>query len=234
MKMNDTENQISKTKKSWLLGVSLLGFILAHFSGPLIFLKMRPTNAMAILEGVLRGLGNILVAVTISIFITVLLRTEKHFKLSKKQIATATSLILVALTLALLSFKSSSAFSNFDKYLQGVDTETRERIINKLNSSDSIEKKSKLSRLYAQVIYEEDGKIIEYLTPDGKTATYVPSTESIKNRDMLMFFRTYRKMSPPLDIFIGVIWLLSILVAIGIAVYRRQSETATPNQDARP
>jgi hypothetical protein len=229
--MNHIKDQKSKAKKFWIVAMTLLGFVLANFSGPVLLLNTHHTKAMAILEGILRLTGNVILAVTISLSISAALRTKEDNKLPKSQVAIAAVLTLIALALAILSFKASTIFHNFDKYVEETTLSTKQDIINKLSKTEKIEKKSKLSRLYAQMTYEEDGKIIEYLTPEGKTATYTPSPDAIQNRDMLSFFRTYRKISPPLDIFIGAIWLLSIVAAVVIAVRksRPKTESSTPN-----
>lgn len=220
-KMTDTPNPTSRAKKIGLVAIGLVGFVLSNFSTTFIFLKMRPTYAMAIAEGVLRAFGSILVAATIAITMADLLRTRGTAKPRIKRVIAVTGLMLVAIVLALMSFRASSEFKKFDKFLQGTDLETKQKIIQKLNSSESIEKKSKLSHLYAQVIYQEEGKIIEYLRPDGKSGAYVPSPESINNRDMLLFFKTHMKMSPPTDIFIGIVWLASLIAAIGLSIRER-------------
>lgn len=232
--MTDTPNHTSKAKKFGLVAIGLVGFILSNFSTAFIFLKMRPTYAMAIAEGVLRAFGSILLATTIAISILEALRQQKEAKPSKKRVAAATGLALVAIVLAIMSFRASSEFKKFDKYLAGIDFETKEKIQMKLNSSESMDKKSKLSRLYAQVTYEDEGKIIEYLTPDGKSVAYIPSPESIKNRDMQLFFKTHRKMSPSIDIFIGIVWLVSLVAAFGLSMHRKRCEITPPNQTLRP
>lgn len=230
--MTDIPNHTSKAKKFRLVVIGLVGFVLSNFSTAFIFLKTRPTNAMAILEGVLRATGNILLAATIAISIAELLRPQEDAKPGKKKVFAATGLMLVAVVLALLSFKASSEFKKFDKYLQGTDLETKEKIKKKLKSSETLEKRSKLSHLYAQVTYEEEGKIIEYLRPDGKLVAYVPTPESINNRDMLLFFKTYRKMSPSIEVFVGTVWLASLIAALGLSFRRRKCGSATPNQEA--
>ena len=216
------------------MAIGLVGFILSNFSTAFIFLKMRPTYAMAIAEGVLRAFGSVLLATTIAISILDSLRQKNEVNPIKKRIAAAIGLAVVAIVLASMSFRASSDFKEFNKYLAGIDFETKEKIQMKLNSSESMEKKSKLSRLYAQVTYEDEGKIIEYLTPDGKSVAYIPSPESINNRDMQLFFKTHREMSPSIDIFIGIVWLASLVVAIGLSMHRKRSEITTPNQTLRP
>lgn len=228
--MDSEQNQISTPKKILLVAITLFGFALANFSGPLIFLKMRYTNAMAILEGLLRLSGNIIIAVTISLIICAVLRGKKGDKFTKKQVVIASLLAFVALALAGLSFKASTGFKDFDKYIEETKSTTKQDIINKLSKAETAERRSKLSLLYARITYEEDGKIIEYSTPEGKTAAYLPTPDAEKNRDMLSFFKTYRKMYVPVNIAIGIIWMVSILVAGGIVANRRRSDTATPNQ----
>jgi len=231
--MTDTPNHTSKAKKFGLVTLGLVGFILSNFSTAFIFLKMRPTYAMAIAEGVLRAFGSILLATTIAISISETLRQQNEANPSKKRISAAIGLTLLAIVLALMSFRASSDFKKFDKYLSGIDFETKEKIQMKLNSSESMDKKSKLSRLYAQVTYEDEGKIIEYLRPDGKSVAYVPSPESIKNRDMQLFFKTHRKMSPSIDTFIGIVWLASLVAAIGLSMRRQRCESTTPKPDTQ-
>jgi len=182
---------------------------------------------MAILGGALRLFGNIVLAVMISSSICTTLRVKKGEKLSKKRAAIASFLILIALVLAGLSFEASTAFNNFDKNIKETELTIKKDILNKLNQNNKIERKSKLSQLYAKMTYEEEGKIIEYLTPEGKSAAYIPTPDAEKNRDMLLFLITYRKMFAPVNITIGLIWLISIIAAIGFVVHRRRSTATT-------
>jgi hypothetical protein len=227
--MTDNQNQTSKAKRFWLVVIGLVGFVLSNFSTAFIFLKTRPSYAMAVSEGVLRASGSILLAATMAISISETLHQQNEAKVSKKRIAAASGLVLVAVVLAFMSFRASSEFKKFDKYMQGLDFETKEKIEKKLQTSESMEKKSKLSHLYAQVTFEEEGKIIEYLRPDGKAVAYVPSPESINNRDMVLFLKTHRKVSPPTDIFIGIVWLASLIAAIGLSIRGRTRGRRTPN-----
>jgi len=230
--MTDSQDSVSKAKKFWFVVIALLGFVLSNFSTSFIFLKMRPTYAMAITESVLRALGGLILAATIAFTIADLLRTQGRETLSKKRVFAVTGLMLVAMVLAFMSFRASSELKKFDRFLQETNLETKQKIIQKLNGSESTEKKSKLSHLYAQVTYEDEGKIIEYLRPDGKSVAYVPSPETMNNRDMLLFLKTHRKMSPPTDIFIGIVWPAALIAAIGLLIRDGTRGSRTPNKAA--
>lgn len=223
--MESDQNHISARKILLLVATGILGFVLANFTGSFVILKMRLTHATAILEGILTLSGNIILAITISLSICATLRWNKDQRLSKKKIISGSLLIVVALTLAGLSFWTSTQFKDFDKIVdENQISNIKQKFIDKIDKTDNLEKKSKLSKFYAQIIYENEGKVIEYLTPEGRKAFYIPTDDAKQQRDIVLFTRTFRKISVPVHVSIGIIWLISVAAAVGTAFYRRRSE----------
>jgi len=79
---------------------------------------------------------------------------------------------------------------NFNQYLETANADINKSILNKMNQDLPVEKRSKLSFLHAKAIFTDEGRIIEYLSPEGKSITFVPSVEDQSNRNLLLFQQT--------------------------------------------
>lgn len=176
---------------------------------------------MAVLESFLKTTGNLLFATALATYLDISIIIARTRGFTRKRIFFITAITLFSMLLAFLTYKTGAMYNDFVRYVESASADTSKNYDNKLAMATTTEKKSKLSYLKAQYIYENEGKIINYLDTDGAEQRYQPNKESINNREMLQFFHSFNNLQNEITVANVVIWLLSTLIAVYLGYTRK-------------
>lgn len=212
--MKEIREYLSRRKRFSLTAAGIIGGILANFSGP-ILMKFAPINyTLAITESILKIAGNLLLASSMAIVLYLSINIARSLGFTWKRIAVIALFCLFSIVLAIMTYKVGAMYNNFVQHIDTLSSESRNEVAKKMTMATTLEKKSKLSYLYAQFHYEERGDCINYFGKDGTEHRYHPNQEAIKNRELLLFFQAFSKMQDKTMMTNIVIWLLSTLIAV--------------------
>ncbi len=181
---------LTKLQTIFVIVTMVLGFVLDNASSKFLGLIMPFGSNMAITWGVLRILGNIMVSAVLAFILFRMIRLfrESGFDL-RRTLLTAASAVVV-LSLIGLGIWRYTAVRDFNQYLESWNGEINDRLVRNMTEDLPVERKSKLSFLYAKGIFIQDGRLIEYLSPDGTSIPFSPSAEDQSYRNLTLFQRT--------------------------------------------
>jgi hypothetical protein len=126
--------------------------------------------------------------------------------------------------LALISLGVYSHFTSYRfeaLFLPGDHFE--KRLAEKLSRSDlSNESRSGWSKLYAEIVYVEHGRIIVYTSPDGKQIPYEPAEKDKENRDIQVAVKRNIEFLKSSMIELVYTWSCCILLGIACGLLARR------------
>jgi hypothetical protein len=229
MMQNRNPLNLTKHERIFVIVAAILGFVLDNGSSKFLGFIMPFGRDMAVTWGILRVIGNIMVS---AVFAFILFRMIKLFRESgftlKRTLLTVASAVFV-LSLIGLNILRYAAVRDFNQYLESWNTDINQRIVSKMSQALPIEKKSKLSFLYAKGVFIDDGRLIEYLAPDGTSIAFSPSAEDQSNRNMIVFQRTQGASEKLIDTINCLSLLISLLGACSFSFTAKIQRTREVN-----
>ncbi len=187
---NKNPLNLKRSEKIFVAVTAILGIVLDFGSAKLLGFVMPIGKDLAIIWGILRVLGNLMFSSVLAfIFIKqIKLFRRTGFTLKKTLLIIADALLVVFLIG--LNVWRYTAIRDFNQYLESWNTDISSRLINKMGQDLPPEKRSRLSFLNAQGIFVEEGRRIDYLSPNGRLIEYDPTPEDHANRNVRLFLQT--------------------------------------------
>jgi len=193
--------------------VYLLGVILDFGSNRFIHNILPIGRDLAVTWGLLRISGNVLMSIAAGFLIFRLLIVQRQNVSAYKRNAAIAIFMVVAVFYIATTIWQYKVVMNTNEYFETNRADISKSILKKMNQNVSSEKKSKLSYLHATTVYTDEGRIIEFVSPDGKLVKFTPSAEDQSIRNLVLFQKTQSEFEKLIAIAISFSWLLSIASA---------------------
>ena len=218
--MKEIHEYLTRRNRFFATAAAIVGAILANFSGPILLKLVSLTATIAGAVSILKIVGNLLLASSIAIFLSISIKIARERGFTVKRAVPISLYLILSVTMVFMSYKMNELYGNFVRFITTESTNTRNKLNDKLGTVTTIEKKSKISHLIAQSVYEDEGRIVNYLEKDGSEHKYHPDNEAIKNREMVKLFQDISKTQNQTMMAIILIWITSTLLAVIIGVTR--------------
>jgi hypothetical protein len=222
---NEKTNNMTKTQKYSFIAVAILGFVLAEASDRILNLFIPIGPDLAFTSAILRVLGNIILACSFAFAISSYIRHARTVGLTRKKVIIIGLCLLWPAIMIVLNVKTYSAWRDFYQYVDTTSVEMDTKLVSKMNSELTGQKKSKLSYLHAQHIYHYEGRITEYQSPEGRALSYIPNAEDEEPRRLVTFSQAHNKSNRITMATSTVLYLISFL---GIIYFGFFAKTKTP------
>ena len=114
---------------------------------------------------------------------------------------------------------NQNIFDMHQMYIKSSD-DLKENLEAKLAKDSLIlEKRAKLSQQYAKMQYEDEGILIEHVTPEGATTIYKPSPEAETNRIKYLRLKTQSRLHKKSSVIYAWIWVVTGVIALLIGTF---------------
>ena len=203
--------QFSQTQKTIFFIMAAAGFILAELSDRILHFFMPIGSALAHSSAILSVLGHLILIAAFTVTISAYIRHARTHNLTKKKIIVIVLCLLWPAIMIVLNFKVYSSWRNFYQYVDTTSAEMDQKVVSKMNSEPTGQKKSRLSYLHAQHVYHFEGRITEYESPEGKALSYAPNAEDDEARRLVTFSQTHNRSNKIVMTVSSVLYLLSFL-----------------------
>lgn len=175
---------LPKNKSEWIILFGSLVYLTADLIHSTVqFDPLNATSKAAFIEWLIRLIRDLSFAVAISVMIIAGIRLIRKEGFTLKRLFLPTIGICVVIGYLGVSL---FVYQNFSKLqdLGKTSDSLRSKMESSLNSDDvRPEQKATRSKLYANMRYHEDGVLIKYFTPDGKSEFFAPTEKEKKERD---------------------------------------------------
>lgn len=217
--------------QQWLFGLAItIGFMTANFSDGILF-YFRPferfTEGLLFITGASRIFGTCLLAAIYGVITCLGIRDIRKNGINKKNATTTAIGILSCAGMLLLQIYSFSVTHDFNDYIVKSQDEIVTGIKNKLQTDLTPDRMSKVSLAYAQTMYEFNGSLAEYRTPEGNWIKYEPNAEALKNRHFLMMFTYIRERESSMKTAVIILWLFATIASIAVGLFSPIDRSAT-------
>jgi hypothetical protein len=145
-------------------------------------------------------------------------RAYRERRIATNPVVLLVTIVIIAITMISLGYMRSSSINGINQYFESTNAEIDKRTVNSLSKDLPMRNKSGLSFLHAQAIYREEGRLIEYLTPEGNTALYVPVADDQSARDNILFWRSHSALAE-VEFVIQTILTIAVIV-VSAATWR--------------
>jgi hypothetical protein len=191
--------------------VLILGFILAEASDRIlsVFIPTGPDLAHA--SAIFRVLGNFVLIVGFTGAISIYIRHVRDIGFTKIRVIVITLCLLWPAIMVVTSFKTYFAWKDFYQYVNTTSAASDGELVNKMNKALTGKKKSRISYLHAQYIYQHEGKITEYQSPEGATVSYTPNSEDEEARGLITYGKAHNSSNKIVAIISSTFYLVSLL-----------------------
>lgn len=184
--------------------------------GTVQFDPLNATPKAAFIEWLIRVIRDLSFAAAISVMIITGIRLIRKEGFTLKRLflpAIGLCIAVVWLSFSLFVYQSSSKLRDLGKTSDALRIKMESRI-----NSDyfSPEERTKWSRVYANIIFHDDGVLIKYFTLDGKSELYSPTEKEKKDRDE--FVKLNKLMKSVTRGFLMSIYFWVAVIAVNLAL----------------
>jgi small-conductance mechanosensitive channel len=220
---SETTKQFSKTQKTGFFIMAASGFILAELSDRILHLFMPIGPDLARSSAILSVLGHLILIVAFTFTISAYIRHARTHNLANKKIIVMVLCLLWPAMMIVLNFKVYSSWRDFYQYVDTTSAEMDQKVVSKMNSEMTGQKKSRLSYLHAQHIYHFEGRITGYQSPEGNALSYTPNAEDEEARRLVTFSQAHNKSNKIVMTMSSILYLLSFLGIIYFGFFAKKT-----------
>ena len=175
---------LPKSKSEWIiLSGFLLSFLAGVVHGNYPFDPMNATPKVALIEWLIRVVRDLALTAALATMIITGIRLIRKEGFTLKRMLLPTLGFAIAggyLCVSLIMYQGFTVFQDLTK-TPNIPRNKIESTISEKNLPP--DKKSKISKFYASLRFSEDGDLINYYTPDGKSELYKPTEKEKQERD---------------------------------------------------
>jgi hypothetical protein len=182
--MNDTK-RYSRTQTIAISILGIAGFLLAEKSDWVLHFFMPIGPELVRRMTICRILGHLILAVGLAFAATKSLKDVRKVDRTRMKLAYTLLLLLLPAIMMTFNYAYYSSWRNFYQYLDTTSAETESKFVAKINATPPGPKKSTMSHLHAQYIYQYEGKITEYQSATGLSLSYMPDEQDNEARRLI-------------------------------------------------
>ncbi len=206
---------LSKKERIFVIATMILGVLVDNGSSKFLLYIMPIAPKTAVTWGILRVIGNVLIASVIAFIVFKMIRLFRQSGFTQKRILALIAWVVFISFIIVLNIWRNSAVQNFNQYLESTTAEIDKSTLSKLSQDLPPDKRSKLSFLHARSIFTHEGRIIEYPSPEGTPVTFTPTAEDQSNRNLTLFQQTQAASEKMIVTTNSLAWLIALLGAFG-------------------
>lgn len=215
---------LTKTERIFVFVTVILGVLVDNVSSKLLHYIMPIAQETAVIGGILRIIGNILMALAIAFIVAKMIQVFRRSGFTQKRILALVACAACILLVIVFNIWRYKAVQNFSQYFESTNAEINRSTLNKLSQNLPLDKKSKLSFLHAKSVFTDEGRIIEYLSPEGKSVPFTPSPEDQSNRNVFLFLHTQSGFEKVIVTVNSLSWLIALFGAFIFGFTAKNSE----------